>query len=153
MRLAIRHLRMSRLLLKSGFADGAMFHAYHAYECSLSAFIASSGYFVPPTGWTEIEDPQTKKVIRYYSSPSGLFKEGSAHKARAILFDKLADRTKPYYQTFTLLSPGLSVAIRNDTLYYDVKNQSLPQQQYDAAYVRQLWPKVHQFVGEIRASM
>jgi HEPN domain-containing protein len=39
--LALRHLRMAARLLDSGFADGAVFHTYHAYECVLSAFVCT----------------------------------------------------------------------------------------------------------------
>lgn len=104
LRLAVRHLRMSRRLLESGFADGAMFHTYHAYECALSTVIAASGYSVPPKGWVELSDPDDpKKTVRYYASPKGHFKEGSSHKARVVLFKQLADQAKPYYSTYVLI--------------------------------------------------
>jgi len=63
--LALRHLRMASRLLDSGFADGATFHAYHAYECVLSSFIAAHGYLVPPEGWTKITRPSGKAVLVY----------------------------------------------------------------------------------------
>ena len=151
LRLAVRHLRMSQRLLESGFADGSMFHAYHAYECALSTIIAASGYSVPPKGWVELPDPDDpKKIIRYYPSPKGHFKEGSSHKARVVLFKQLADQAKPYYSTYKLLRSGLTVAIRNDALYYDVDSDLLPQQRYDAAYVKGIWLDVRQFVEEVR---
>lgn len=42
------------------FADGAIFHTYHAYECVLSAFIAAHNYPVPPEGWTKLTSPSGK---------------------------------------------------------------------------------------------
>jgi HEPN domain-containing protein len=48
--LALRHLRIASRLLGAGFADGAYFHVYHAYECGVSAFIAAHGVPVPPEG-------------------------------------------------------------------------------------------------------
>jgi HEPN domain-containing protein len=56
--LALRHLRMASRLLDSGFADGTVFHAYHAYGCVLSALIAAKGYPVPPDGKTQTISPR-----------------------------------------------------------------------------------------------
>ncbi len=61
--LALRHLRMASRLLDSGFADGAVFHAYHAYECVLSSLIAAKGYPIPPDGKTQLVSPQGKKFL------------------------------------------------------------------------------------------
>src|SRR5688500_7841788 len=83
--LALRHLRMASHLLASGFADGAVFHTYHAYECSLNALIAARGYPVPPDGLTRLTLP-SGRTIRVYPSPGGGIREQSAHKARILLF-------------------------------------------------------------------
>lgn len=72
--LALRHLRMASRLLDSGFADGASFHAYHAYECVLSAFIAGHSYPVPPEGWTKLVTPKGKDIFNY-PSPRGVLKK------------------------------------------------------------------------------
>ena len=68
--LAQRHRRMAERLLRSGFADGAVFHAYHAYECVVSALIAAHGVPVP-----------------------------ASHVGRFALFARLRDATKPYAAT------------------------------------------------------
>ncbi len=103
--LALRHRRMSNHLVRRGFADGAVFHAYHAYECVLSALIAANGYAVPPNGWTTFKPPHGK-TIHYYPSPAGGITERPAHGARLLFFDQLADRTKPYYRTHMILRDG-----------------------------------------------
>lgn len=63
--LALRHLRMASRLLDSGFADGAVFHTYHAYECVLSAFIAANGLPVPPDGKEQL--PGNRRIYGYRS--------------------------------------------------------------------------------------
>src|SRR5947207_941429 len=88
--LALRHLRMAALLLRSGYADGAAFHNYHAYECCLSALIAARGFDVPPEGWTRLVTP-AGPVVQAYPSPGGGIQERSAHKARLLFFNELAD--------------------------------------------------------------
>lgn len=69
--LALRHLRMASRLLDSGFSDGAIFHAYHAYECVLSAFITAHNYPVPPEGWTKLTSPSGKSILAYPSPRGG----------------------------------------------------------------------------------
>ncbi len=146
--LAQRHLRMAIRLLRWGFADGAAFHAYHAFECILSAHIAASGYEVPPEGWTILNAP-SGKTIKAYPSPGGGIQDRSAHKARLIFFDQVADRTKPYFATYSILSRFLTVAARNDALYYDASSDLLPQQQYPHAQVSGLLPLVRRFAREV----
>src|SRR6266851_10458390 len=93
--LALRHLRMAYRLLDSGFADGAVFHAYHAYECVLSSLIAAKGYPVPPDGKTQSVSPQGTRVFGY-PSPQGIIPQQGTHKVRQIFFMQLADKSKPY---------------------------------------------------------
>src|SRR5438270_9855049 len=81
--LALRHLRMASRLLRAGFADGAIFHTYHAYECVLSALIAAHGHPVPPEGWTTITTP-SGRTVSLYPSPSGGIPDRSAHRARQL---------------------------------------------------------------------
>lgn len=147
-RLAVRHLRMATRLSDAGLADGAAFHAYHAYECMLSSFIAARGFDVPPQGWTKMKDA-TGKTIRFYAGPSSRIQEGSAHKARIILFDQLVDHSKPYFATHNALRRFLGVAMRNDTLYYDPVQNQLPQQRYNRAFISGLLPRVRQFIGQV----
>jgi len=146
--LALRHHRMASRLLRRGFADGAAFHAYHAFECTLSAHIAASGYEVPPEGWTRLHTP-SGKTIRAYPSPGGGIQDRSAHKARLVFFDQVADRTKPYFATYSILSRFLTVDARNDALYYDAPSDLLPQQHYPRAQVAGLLPLVRQFAREM----
>jgi hypothetical protein len=105
--LALRHLRMARRLLRSGFADGAAFHGYHCYECLLSALIAAKGYPVPPEGWTRLELP-SGRVIEAYPSPAGSIQERNAHKARIVFFDELADPGRRYFALHRLLRTFLT---------------------------------------------
>lgn len=96
--LALRHQRMAAVLLHAGFADGTVFHAYHAYECVLSAFIAAKGYPVPPEGWTTLRSPSGQTIKAYPLNPVPI-QDRSAHKARLIFFDQLAERAMPCFAT------------------------------------------------------
>lgn len=147
-RLAVRHLRMAKRLADAGFADGAAFHAYHAFECTLSSFIAARGYEVPPEGWTRMVDP-TGKVIRFYAGPTSRIYDSSAHKARIVLFNQLVDHAKPYFATYNILSRFLSVTMRNDALYYAPAQNILPQQRYSQAFVSGLLSRLRQFLDQV----
>ena len=147
--LALRHLRIASRLHRAGFLDGAVFHAYHAYECVLSAFIANSGYPVPPEGWTKLKLP-SGKTRWVYPSPSGYITERSAHKARIIFFDELANRTKPYCQTHARLKRFITFDDRLNALYYDASTDTLPYERYQSAIVQGLLLEVHQFAWDVR---
>jgi hypothetical protein len=145
--LALRHLRMASRLLISGFADGATFHAYHAYECVLSSFIAGCGYPVPPEGWTKLISP--KKTIWAYPSPRGGIPDRSAHKARLAFFNELADSTKPYFLLLATLRRYLTLDVRMDSLYYDANLDRLPHNAYSHPFALGLIPEVHLFAQEV----
>jgi HEPN domain-containing protein len=140
---------MASVLLRAGFADGAVFHAYHAYECVLSAFIAVKGYPVPPEGWTTLRLPSGKS-IKAYQSTAAPIQDRSAHKARLIFFDQLADQTKSYYKIFVQLSRIITVSDRQGTLYYDATVDRLPHEQYNASFAQELLPAVDQFIQDVR---
>ncbi len=144
--LAQRHLRMASRLLASGFADGAYFHIYHAYECSVSAFIAAHGVAVPPDGVTVLTAPRGKRV--YLSLISGR-QESSTHKARIMFFNELADPTMPYARLHARLRRLMTDRSRNDALYYDTGRGLLPQQRYDYLSVSAQWSIVRQFCREV----
>lgn len=146
--LALRHLRMASRLLDSGFADGATFHIYHAYECVLSAFIAAHGYPVPPEGWTALTSP-TGKIIRAYPSPGGGIQDKSAHKARLMFFIDLADVTKLYYTHHRTLGRYLTLGVRMDALYYDANADRLPHEVYNRSFAFDLLPEVHLFAQKV----
>jgi hypothetical protein len=150
--LALRHLRMGRRLLRSGFADGAAFHGYHCYECLLSAVIAAKGYPVPPEGWTKLELP-TGRTIEAYPSPSGSIQERNAHKARIVFFDELADPGRRYFALHRLLRTFLTYQDRLDALYYDPGTDRLPQDRYSAAYAVGLLSTLWQFAREVRSEI
>ncbi len=145
--LSLRHLRMARRLLSASFADGVVFHTYHGYECVLCAFIAGKGYPVPPANWTHLTTP-SGNIVKYYPNPSGKF-QGSAHTARRVFFEQLADRTKPYYQRHVILSSFLPQSHRNDALYYDPIHNLLPQDRFNNTFAAQLLPEVHQFARDV----
>lgn len=146
--LALRHLRMAARLQRSGFADGVVFHVYHAYECVLSALIASKGYPVPPNGWTTMETPEGKKVS-YYPAPTSPITVGSAHKARIVFFDQLADKSKDYWYTHQRLRRILTDAHRMDALYYDAATDKLPHERYKLLDTDQIRKVVGQFAREV----
>ncbi len=83
--LALRNLRMASRLLRGGFPDGAVFHAYHAYECTLSSLIASRNFAVPPEGWSTLTSP-SGTTIKAYPSPLGGIRDRSAHKLDFVHF-------------------------------------------------------------------
>jgi hypothetical protein len=140
---------MATRLLRSGFADGAVFHAYHAYECVLSAFIAANGYPVPPEGWTSLSLP-SGKIIKAYPLPGGVIQDRNAHKARIVFFDQLADSTKGYYATHQLLRTFITYQDRLDALYYDPASKRLPHQRYLMPFTSGLLPVVERFAREVR---
>jgi hypothetical protein len=136
------------VLLDLQFWDGAVFHTYHAYECVLSAMIAASGYPVPPEGITQITLPNGKQA-KLYPSPAGHIPEPSAHKARVLFFDQLADQTKPYWAAHSNLKRFLSVSDRMASLYYESRFDWLPQDAYNESYARPVYQTVHQFAVEV----
>lgn len=147
--LALRHLRMASRLLRAEFADGAVFHIYHAYECVLSALIAAKGYPVPPDGWTKLKLP-SGKTVHAYPSPQGGIQDHSAHKARIVFFDQVADRTKPYYTSHSRLRTFLTFQDRLDALYYNAARNHLPQQRYQPSFATGLLSAVWEFAQEVR---
>lgn len=140
---------MASRLLRDGFADGAVFHAYHAYECVLSAFIAANGYPVPPEGWTSLPLP-SGKTVKAYGPPGGMIQDRSAHKARIVFFDQLADPTKPYHATHQRLRRIITLQDRNDALYYDPNSDRHPHHLYRSAFASGLLPLMTQFAREVR---
>jgi hypothetical protein len=132
----------------AGFADGAVFHAYHAYECVLSAMIAAHGFPVPPAGRTRLPGPGGRTIMGY-PSPGGGIVDSSGHRARIFLFDELADRARPYFATHGLLSRFLTPEDRMDSLYYDATFDQMPSEKYSHSHASGLLPTVHQFAREV----
>lgn len=147
--LGLRHLRMSHRLLRLGFADGAVFHAYHGFECLLSALIAANDYPVPPEGWTTLRLPSGTSV-QAYPSPHGMIRDHNAHKARIVLFDQLADGASAYYSTYNHLRAFLTYRDRLGSLYYDATLNRLPEEQYASSFVAGLLPALTRFAQEVR---
>ena len=64
---------MAERLRRSDYFDGAVFHAYHAYECAISAFLAARGVSVPPShqGWLQLFlgllDPTRAYALAYHA--------------------------------------------------------------------------------------
>lgn len=111
---------MTERLLRSGIGDGAMFHAYHAYECAISAFIAAQSVPVP-----------------------------KSHTQRFTLFTQFADPAKPYAVTQTRLRLLTTIQARHDALYYDEESDVLPADRFSVAYVGAFLPLVRQFIREV----
>jgi hypothetical protein len=138
-----RHQRMAYRLHRGGFPEGTVFHSYHAYECVLSALIAATGHPVPPAGRTK---RQTRKgPVRWYPSPSGGFEDPGSHKARILLFDELADRTKPYCAIHNRLKRFVTFQARLDVLHYDPSTGNVPRLRFSLSDAIALL----QMVGEI----
>lgn len=150
--LGLRHLRMSQRLLRSGFADGAVFHAYHGFECLLSAVIAARGYPVPPEGWTTLLLPSGASV-QAYPAPEGMIRDFNAHKARLALFDQLADPTSAYYDAYDHLRTFLTYRDRLDSLYYEANQNRLPEDRYSLAFGEALLPALTRFAREVRTEV
>lgn len=117
--LAQRHRRMADRLLRAGFADGALFHTYHAYECVVSAVLSSLGLRVPPN-----------------------------HARRIELFVQHRDTAKPYDTTERALRE-LNMQLRNQSLYYDEVEDLLPSERFSLALVADLLALAHQFAWEV----
>lgn len=144
--LSLRHLRMARRLLACGFPDGAAFHAYHTYECALSAVIAASGWQVPPQGRMKMVTP---RGLRVYHGPAGSFPDEGTHKARITLFNQIANHSAAYWNRHMTLSRFLTVNARNDALYYNQSTDQLPHQIYPRNSVEGLLVDIHAFLREV----
>ena len=59
LRIAKRNLAMARLLHLRGYHEGSVFHAYHAFECVISAGIASQNRRIPYSHINKIHDFKT----------------------------------------------------------------------------------------------
>lgn len=114
---------MAERLQRAGFFDGAVFHAFHAYECVVSALIAAHGNPVPPN-----------------------------HTRRFVLFAVLRDAACPYAATQTELRV-LRLPVRNASLYLDEQSGLLPPDLFDAAFVDRVLPLVHRFSREVWAEI
>jgi hypothetical protein len=145
--LSLRHLRMSSRLRRHGFADGSVFHTYHAFECAVGAVIAKKGWPVPPDGATVVYAPRR---MSYYSGPGGQLTEQSTHKAKLELFGQIGDTSKPYYSTFAVLKRFLTNRLRNNSLYYDSRNDILPKQQFTNSQALGFYQQVHSWVKEVK---
>lgn len=110
---------MAERLRRAGFFDGAVFHTYHAYECVVSALIASHGNPVPPN-----------------------------HARRFVLFTVLRDPTRPYAATQAQLNV-LTLRTRNASLYLNETTGLLPSDLFKAADVDRVLPLVHRFSREV----
>ena len=139
---------MAARLLRAGFADGAIFHAYHDYECIMSGVIAAHNFPVPPDGWSTLLTPEGT-IRRVYPSPGGGIQERSVHKARLLFFGELADTTRPYFATYSRFLRVVTDSDRTNALHYDAARDRLPQQAYDTSYATGLLGAVRQFAREV----
>lgn len=141
--LSERHLQMADHLLNVGrtiFHDGAVFHAYHAYECILNAIIAANGYLVPPDGWYR------RRGKRYYRAPVD-FEDKGTHNARLEFARQLIKPVASYYTSYLNISTYVNTDYRNDSLYY-VHNR-LPEQRFTFTDAQLFFRDVENFVDEV----
>ncbi len=149
-RLGLRHLRVARCLLGLGFYDAAVFHAYHAYECGVSAVIAANGYEVPPWGG-RASSPLGARGIEY-SCRGGNVIEPSTHQARISMFNKLADHTESYYRIHERLQRYVQTK-RSESLYLDRNTGTLPHENLSTAFAEQLTTRVREFAKALWSDM
>jgi len=114
-----RHRRMAELLRRWRFFDGVVFHAYHGYECAISAYLAAAGIDVPPS-----------------------------HNTRLNMFEAVLDRSGPTAEAYQQLDFFL-VPVRNQALYYQANRDLLPADRFDAVYVDLVMPLVHAFARSV----
>ncbi len=110
---------MAERLYRSNYFDGAVFHGYHAFECVVSAFIAARGVRVPPN-----------------------------HRERIIRFTQNIDHTQPYATEYVNLD-FLTLAVRNQSLYYDEATNVMPPDRYDAIFTDYLLSAIDRFARAV----
>lgn len=145
--LADRHLEMYYALFDRGFFDGAMFHAYHAFECAISALLASYSIPIPPDGRRE--------------SPLGSFYKGphtkvpaiwGAHRAKLALVSQIDTSHMNCSILLSQLLPQIRPH-RNASLYYD-KVSGWPQVHYSSQDLAlELGEQVDQFIRALRSDI
>ena len=131
LRLAVRHLRICRSLANK-FPDGTTFHAYHAFECAVSAFIAAHGRDVPPL--------DKKRASGGTPHPK------SDHKRRISIFRKLTQPTDHSNSLFGRMAPYMTSELRNDSLYHDGTTNRFPYETHRFLGVSTWVSDVEQFI-------
>lgn len=111
---------MSERMLRSGFQDGALFHAFHAYECAISVLIGGYGLPVP-----------------------------TDHARRFMLLNRLLSLESPHAETNAILLAVLTVQTRSKSLYFDEGTNQLPTDRFDRDFVARVLPIVHRFAREV----
>jgi HEPN domain-containing protein len=148
MRLALRHLRMTAKLASKGLHDGACFHAYHAFECTASAFIAFKGSKVPPDGKRK-KRVKGRGLVSFYPCTPKDIENSSTHTAKVKMFDQLADKTSLYYRQYVTMS-RFSSTLRNDTLYYNTGLTKLPHEIFSKTDAEDMFRDALSFLTEVR---
>ena len=114
-----RHRRLAEYLRRWAYFDGSVFHAYHAYECVISAHLVGAGLRVP-----------------------------ASHAGRLARFDDILDRSGPIAEAYQRLD-FRTIRVRNESLYDEVDGDLCPEDRFDAAYVEVLMPLVHAFARAV----
>lgn len=109
--LAQHHLQVAQEQHGLGRFDITVFHAYHAYECLLCAYIASFRWPVPPSGGTRIDEKD------YYQGPVSKPVSKGEHDARAKFVAQLLPSAKPYHDDYVRLDGRRHW--RNECLYIE----------------------------------
>lgn len=141
--LAQLHLRVASEQDQAGNYDIAIFHAYHAYECALCAFIASERWEVPPHGGTHIGDKD------YYQGPLSMPVSRGEHDARAKYAAKLLTPAKSYYEVYVRLDGKRRW--RNESLY--VEDGQLPKDRFTQKNAEWCLKNVRRFMQELWADI
>lgn len=106
--IAKRNLKMARLLHCHDFFEGATFHAYHVFECVISAGIASQNQQIPrrwdrPGVW----NPHAQKILD--------FRRHCLSKITGTSFEKEFGSISTLLQS--LADNGMEEEVRNYALY------------------------------------
>lgn len=129
LQLGVRHIDMAQLLIDNGFLDGALFHAYHAFECASCAGVLLVRGYVP---W---QHPQKLREFAMAFPDDGTYSFQPE-------WDALA---------FTIFS--IYPTRRDDTLYPVVRTRHLilndPRINYTEPQIRAILNRVRNIVQQI----
>jgi hypothetical protein len=82
-----------------------------------------------------------------------MMEEHNAHRARRILFEELADHSKPHYANYLELRAFLKYQDRLDSLYYQPSLNLLPEELYPASLAAELVVAVTRFALSVRGDI
>jgi hypothetical protein len=147
--LAVRHSSMADMLCNASppYCDGAYFHAYHAYECMVTAILASAKMPYTREAWQY--DPATHTYY-YFDYHGNRLDDRGEHYVYLMLARQIIGTTKPYSAAFDALAKH-KPNHRNQAIDYRFGYLKLPHDQapYRCEAVRHYVRQVQQFIEEV----